>query len=252
MAGMRCYVEPAAWRADEMVLAEDEAHHLRTVLRGRIGAHLTLFDGRGRSAEVELVAVDRHGARLRVLQQHTRPPPAVELVVLQGLPREQKMDLIVQKATELGASRILPVATDHAVVRLREDNEAAKRGRWQKIALNAAKQCGSDWIPEVAPVQDLLACLGAMPRPDLFLLCSLDPDAVPLREALAAARGAAPRTIAVLVGPEGDFSARERAAARNAGARPVSLGLSILRSETAALYVLSILNYEFAAGAPRA
>jgi len=245
---MRCYVEPAAWRADQMELADEEVHHLHTVMRARVGFRVTLFDGRGRSAEAEILQIERHHARLRVLQQHDQPVPAVELVLIQGIPREQKMDLVVQKATELGVTRILPVQTDHAVMRLRADNEAAKRERWQKIALNAAKQCGSDWLPDVAPVQDLAACLSTMPRVDLFLVCSLEADARPLREIIEQARGAQPRSLAVLVGPEGDLSARERAAARNAGARSASLGSSVLRSETAALYVLSVLTYEFRSG----
>lgn len=228
-----------------MSLATEEVHHLRTVLRARAGQRVTLFDGRGRSADAEILELDRHGARLRVVQQHVHPEPAVELALIQGVPREQKMDLVVQKATELGVRRILPVQTDHAVMRVREDNGPAKRERWQKIALNAAKQCGCDWVPEVAPVQDLEACLAAMPRVDLLLVCSLEPDARPLREALCRAREGSPRSIAVLVGPEGDLSARERAAARNAGGRSVSLGSSVLRSETAALFVLSVLAYEF-------
>lgn len=247
---MRCYVEPAAWCAEEVVLGPEETHHLHTVLRARRQARVTVFDGCGRSAQAEILSLDRREARLRVLQQFIRPRPAVELVLVQGVPREQKMDLVIQKATELGVSRILPVQTDHAVMRVREEHEATKRDRWKKIALNAAKQCGSDWLPEIAPIQDLEACLAGMPRVDLFLHASLDPDARPLREVIAGARASAPRMIAALVGPEGDLSARERASARNAGARPVNLGSSVLRSETAALYVLSVLVYEFWAVGP--
>lgn len=243
---MRCYVPPADWRADELLLPAEEVHHLHTVMRERVGAPVTAFDGAGRSAECEIVELDRRHARLRVVQQHVQPRPTPEFILLQGIPREQKMDLLIQKATELGALRIQPVQTDHAVVRLREDNEDAKRERWQRIALNAAKQCGTNWVPVVEPVRPLLACLTEMPRVDLLLVCSLEPDAQPLRAVMQAAREARPATVAILVGPEGDFSARERAAARNAGARAVRLGDSILRSETAAIFVLSVLSYELA------
>jgi 16S rRNA (uracil1498-N3)-methyltransferase len=170
---------------------------------------------------------------------------ALELVLILGVPREQKMDLVVQKATELGVARILPVRADHAVMQVRSDNEDSKRERWNRIALNAAKQCGAAWLPEIAPAEDLETCLTTLPGPAALLLCSLDPDALPLRSTLQSIRVAAPRAVAVLVGPEGDFSARERAVARNAGARPVSLGPRTLRSETAALYALSVLTYEF-------
>ncbi len=241
---MRCYVPPSNWQPDELALPPDEVHHLHTVMRERIGATVVAFDGEGRSAECEIVELDRRRARLRVLQQHIQPRPVPELILLQGIPREQKMDWVIQKATELGALAIRPVQTDHAVVRLREDNEEAKRERWQRIALNAAKQCGANWVPVVDPARPLLSCLSEMPPVDLLLVCSLEPDAQPLREALHAARDMRPRSVAALVGPEGDFSARERAAARNAGGRAVRLGESILRSETAALFVLSVLSYE--------
>lgn len=242
---MRCFVEPENWSAAEVELAGEEAHHLRTVLRGRVGQPVGLFDGRGRTAEAEVVALDRHTARVRVMQQAAEPRAPLELILIQGVPREQKMDLVVQKATELGVVRIVPVRADHAVMQVRSDNEDSKRERWQRIALNAAKQCGTAWLPEIGPVQDLEAALTALPASVVSLLCSLDPDARSLRETVVALRAVQPGALALVVGPEGDFSSRERAVARNAGARPVSLGARTLRSETAALYALSVLSYEF-------
>jgi 16S rRNA (uracil1498-N3)-methyltransferase len=242
---MRCFVEPAAWNTDTIELVGEEVHHLRTVLRGKVGQHLDLFDGQGHTAQAELITLDRHTARARVLQTAVEVRPALELVLVQGVPREQKMDLVVQKATELGVARILPVRADHAVMQVRSDNEESKRERWQRIALNAAKQCGTAWLPEIGPAQDLEACLTALPGPVSLLLCSLAPDARPFRDVVQSLRAAPLRSLAVLVGPEGDFSARERAVALKAGARSVSLGSRVLRSETAALYVLSVLTYEF-------
>ena len=241
---MRCFVEPEQWTPGELELVGEEAHHLRTVLRGKIGQNIEVFDGRGRAASAEIVSLERHAARVRILQQTHEPRPALALVLVLGMPREQKLDLVVQKATELGVARILPVQADHAVMQVRRDNEESKRERWQRIALNAAKQCGAAWLPEIGPVQELEACLVALPGPVTSLVCSLEPDAHPLRETLQAVRAGQPKTLAVLVGPEGDFSARERAVARNAGARPVSLGSRVLRSETAAIYILSVLTYE--------
>lgn len=242
---MRCFVEPGRWSPGELELEGEEAHHLRTVLRVRVGQHIGLFDGQGRTAEAEVVALERHRARVRVLQQAAEPRSARDLVLVLGVPREQKMDLIVQKATELGVSRIYPVRADHAVMQVRSDNEDSKRERWQRIALNAAKQCGAAWVPQLEPAQDLETALASLAPPAATLLCSLDPDAAPLRATLETLRAQPPRTLALLVGPEGDFSARERALARNAGARPVSLGPRTLRSETAALYGMSVLTYEF-------
>jgi len=244
---MRCFVAPQQWQAGgDIELDDGEAHHLRTVIRGRVGQSIALFDGQGRTADAEIVALDRHHARVRVVQQAVATRPALETILILGLPREQKMDLVVQKATELGVTRILPVRADHAVMQVRSDNEESKRERWQRIALSAAKQSGAVWLSEIGAVQDLETALTNVPVAAPMLLCSLDPDAAPLRESIASLRGQAPRALAVLVGPEGDFSARERAAARNAGARPVSLGALTLRSETAALFALSVLKYEFA------
>lgn len=244
---MRCYVPPGDWRADHLQLPPDEVHHLHTVMRARRGEEVTAFDGAGRSALCRIEELERRSGRLEVIQQFQHPKPAPEVILLQGMPREQKMDFLIQKATELGALRLIPVQTDHAVVRVREDMEAAKLARWQRIALNAAKQCGAHWIPAIDPVRPLAEALATLPFVELLLLCSLEPDAQPIRTVLASARRSPPARIAVLIGPEGDFSARERAAARNAGARPVRLTTSVLRSETAALFALSVLNYEFGA-----
>jgi 16S rRNA (uracil1498-N3)-methyltransferase len=245
---MRCYADPSAWTSEVVELGSDEAHHLRDVLRARPGQAVTLFDGRGREADGEVVEVDRRGARVRVLQQRSFPPAATAIALIQALPREQKMDIIIQKATELGAARIAPVITDHSLVRLEDRDLEAKRSRWEKIALNAAKQCGSPWLPEIRPPVPLSSWIRDMERPGLLLLASLQPDAEDLRTVLRRALPSRPASVAVLVGPEGDLSSREIASARNAGAVPVRLGRLTLRSETAALYALSVLRYELGDG----
>lgn len=227
-----------------MSLDPEERHHLVDVLRAETGTEIEVFDGAGREAVARVESISRSEVRLCMVQQKVHPAPAVAVTLVQAVPREQRMDMILQKATELGAAAIQPIITDRGVVRLRGDDEG-KRERWQKILLNAAKQCGSVWIPRLAPVRPALEALASLPA-DLCLVCSLEPDARPLREVLQEARPRAPRRITCLIGPEGDFSAREYSAARQAGARPVTFGASVLRVETAALYVLSVLRYEFA------
>ena len=155
------------------------------------------------------------------------------------------MDLIIQKATELGASEIVPILTERAVVRLKEDRGAGKQERWEKIALNAAKQCGAAWLPKIAPVQTLKDFLAARRAFGALLVCALDETALPIGEAIQAIKARPVSSVGVLVGPEGDFSAAEMEFIRAAGAVSVSLGGSVLRSETAAIYALSILRYEF-------
>ncbi len=242
---MRYFVEPSRWSPEEMILTGEEAHHLLHVLRGEVGEQVTLMDGQGREAVAKVVEASRREARLQVLQQTSRPEPSVEITLIQALPREQKMDMIIQKATELGVRHIVPVVSDQGVVRLKPGEDAGKLERWNKIVLSAAKQSGCLWMPRIHPVAPLLDFLSRMSRYDLLMTCSLDPDSLPLRQVIESARINRPRRIAFLVGPEGDLTARERAATRNAGARMVTLGNQVLRSETAALFVISILHYEF-------
>ena len=248
MKVFRCHVPPEAWSTDLVTLDPEEMHHLVHVLRAEVGQEVTAFDGAGREATMAVHRIGRDEAVLRMLQQRTVRRPPVALTLVQAVPREQKMDVILQKATELGAARIAPVITDHGVVRLRGDDDDGKRGRWDKIVLNAAKQCGSAWLPELRPVQPLLEALPSMPPHDVLLVGSLEPDARPFREVLAEVRARAPAAVAFFVGPEGDFSGREYAAIRQAGARPVSFGSSVFRVETAAIYALSVLRYELGAG----
>lgn len=244
---MRCYIDPGQWSADEMVLGDEESHHLLHVVRGREREQLLVIDGRGREALVEIIEATRKQARVKVIQQRSVPPPAIAITLIQALPREQKMDLIIQKATELGVRELVPVVSDNGVVRIKTGEDAGKLERWNKIALSAAKQSGSLWLPQIHPVMPLLDYVSAMPRFDVWMTCSLEPDAQPLRALLQHVRSTSPEAIGVLVGPEGDLTARELAAARNAGARMISLGSQVLRSETASLYMMSILQYEFGA-----
>ena len=131
------------------------------------------------------------------------------------------------------------------MVRLKEDRGAGKQDRWQKIALNAAKQCGVAWLPKIEPVQTLKDFLAVRRAFGALFVCSLDEIARPMGEAIRAVKARPVSSVGVLVGPEGDFSAAEMESIRAAGAISVSLGGSVLRTETAAIYALSVLRYEF-------
>lgn len=242
---MRCYIPAEEWNANKLVAHDDEAHHLVHVLRVKPGQPIEAFDGRGRLADAEIELIHKHRVELRVVQQREAARPPVFLTLVQAMPREQKMDLVIQKGTELGVGAIVPVHTRHSLVRLDKDAGEAKRDRWDRIAINAAKQCGTAWLPEIHPAQSIDAWLAALPKYDLLLVCSLESEARPLRDVLQAVKPQAPRSIAFLIGPEGDLSQEEHAAVRRAGARAVSFGGLVLRTETAALYALSALKYEF-------
>jgi 16S rRNA (uracil1498-N3)-methyltransferase len=171
----------------------------------------------------------------------------VLLTLIQAVPKAQKMDWIIQKATEIGVWSILPVMTDRGVVKLEEDRADKRAGRWQRIAVEAAKQCRTAWIPVVQPVQPLTAVLAGKLPVEVLLIASLEEGAVPLRQYLGELRGRKPRSIGLLIGPEGDFTPREAERAREAGAIPVSYGGRVLRVETAAIYGLCALAYEWSA-----
>jgi len=148
------------------------------------------------------------------------------------------MDLIVQKATELGVAVIVPLISERTAVQI--DDDSKKVQRWRDIALDACKQCGNNWLPEIQTprkARDFIETPGAF---DLKLIASLQPDAKPLKSILS---DSPLRSVLILVGPEGDFTPAELAAAKSAGCLALSLGPLVLRAETAALYVLSILHH---------
>ena len=245
MTNARCYIPPSDWPLAEVTLGEDESHHLLHVLRVKAGQKVEVFNGEGGTGLAAVETAGRDAVAVRILERSEQKRPAVQFALIQALPREQKMDLIIQKATELGASEILPITTEHAVVHLKQDRSEGKRERWEKIALNAAKQCGTAWLPKIAPAQALPTFLAARHKFDALLVCALDEKTRPIRDTIQSIKARPVSSVGVLVGPEGDFSAAEMESIRAAGALPVSLGGSVLRSETAAIYALSVLRYEF-------
>ncbi|NQU10886.1 16S rRNA (uracil(1498)-N(3))-methyltransferase [bacterium] len=227
------------------VLTGAEAHHCLNVLRLKPGDTLTVFDGRGHEALGRITAVERDTVRLQMLSQSTSGPRPWRITLAQAIPK-RSMDLIVQKAAELGVVEIIPLVSDRTIVQPR-GHASHKVDRWREIVLEACKQCGTNWLPEVHPPRPVRELLGQLGPYDLRLIGSLQPEARPLREVLRGAlpaRPATPPAVLVVIGPEGDFTPAELAAAKSAGCQPVSFGPLVLRSETAALFVLSVLHYE--------
>lgn len=241
----RCFVPRSEWNLDKVTLGGEESHHLLRVLRVKPGQRIEIFNGAGGAGEAEILSAGQGKVTVRILKCFDEKPGAVQFALIQALPREQKMDLIVQKATELGASEIVPVLTERSVVRLKGDRGAGKQNRWEKIALNAAKQCGAAWLPKIAPVQMLKDFLFTRRAFGALWVCALDETARPIGKAIQAIRDRPVSSVGVFVGPEGDFSVAEMEMIRAAGAVSISLGGGVLRSETAAIYALSILRYEF-------
>jgi 16S rRNA (uracil1498-N3)-methyltransferase len=243
----RFYIAPENWHSDSPLLVGSEAHHCRNVLRLEPGDKVVLFDGRGHELTAEIASTDVSEIRLRKLHEAQTPPLRCQITLGQAIPKGKNMDLIVQKAVEIGAAEIAPILSDRTVVRLDEESAASKQAKWQTVAIEAAKQCGQNWLPRVHVPQTMAQFFQQPRRFDLQLIGSLQSDAVHLKKILgeySAEHGDRPTSVLMLVGPEGDFTPAELSLARSHGCRPITLGPIVLRVETASIYCLSVLSYE--------
>ena len=243
----RFYIPPAAWNPDALRLDEAESHHALNVLRLQPGEKIVVFNGQGTEATAQLLPEStKRGVLLQTLHRAKTPPLPCWVTLAQAIPKGKNMDLIVQKATELGAAEIAPLLSERTVTRVESDeNASVKQARWQGTVIEAAKQCGQNWLPTVALPQTPKEFFAGRPPGtfDLMLIASLQSDSCHLR-ALLEEHAAKPKSALILVGPEGDFTPAEISLAKSAGCRPITLGPIVLRTETAAIYCLSVLSYE--------
>ncbi len=210
-------------------------HHLR-VARVVADEQVEVFDGRGRAWLARVETVDEAGAVLR-LGDERRGATVRPVILLQGLPKGDKLDLVLQKATELGVSAVWPVLTERSVARPKPEALGTRHARWQRIVEEAARQSGRTEVPEVAVLRSLDEALQALGAG--FRLLVLDEEERAERLGNAAGDGA----VALVVGPEGGLAREEIAALRAAGGVPVSLGPLVLRTETAGLAALAVLRH---------
>jgi len=232
------FLPPTLWSVP-LALTGDEARHCTQVTRHSAGDEIMVFDGAGRKAQAIIEKASKDRVELRTLNESLTPAPSAPLTLLQGIVKGDTMEWIIEKAVELGVQRIVPVLTQRSVVRLNTAEAAKKRDKWQRLALEACKQCGQAWLPQIAVPCALDLALQQTAEVELKLIASLEPDARTLRRE--------PRTsTAIAIGPEGDFTPDEYAVLKAAHWQPWSLGRLTLRSETAAICALSILGYEFA------
>ena len=233
MTTRRLFLPPDRISQGRAMLTAEAIHYLRDVLRLGPGAEVELFDGAGGSYPARLDE-DLAGLRLGP-RREARPQMALWLVV--ALAKGEKMDLVVQKATELGASRVLSFAAARSVVRLDRERRSARAERWRRIAAEAARQCGRADVPLIAEPVPLAEALGTVPAG--FARFVFHPGGEPL----TGAKGV-PGVVAV-IGPEGGLSPEEVGSCEAAGARWVSLGPRILRAETAAVVAAALLQARF-------
>ena len=243
----RFYISPSAWNLDALVLGPEESHHCVDVLRAREGDRVVVFNGLGVEATAEISRIERNFVELR-RQHHAKTPQLSCAITLgQAIPKGRNMDLIVQKATELGVYAVAPLVSERTVAQLDEREVEKKRTKWQSVAVEAAKQCGQNWLPRVYAPQTPKSFFESEQKSSLMLIASLQRDAMHLKEVLTdhiSNHGTRPSSVLVLIGPEGDFTPAESNLAKSWGCFPISLGPIVLRAETAAIYCLSVLSYE--------
>ena len=237
----RFFVPANMW--DSGALPESEARHASQVLRMGDGDRAIVFDGTGRAAEVELCDIRKKHAGFRVLHEWRadRPRPEIHLIV--ALIKNERFDWLVQKATELGAASVRPVAAERSVVKLAGKDAAKRRAKWEHIAVEAAKQCGHLVLPQIQEVSGPADAFRAAPA-GVKAIPALHPGGRTLGEFLADDAAA----VSFAIGPEGDWTEAEMRAAEDNGFVPVDLGKHVLRSETAALHVLSVAGHQLHGG----
>lgn len=238
----RFFISPDQVRDPYIAVIDEDVRHIRTVLRKQPGELLTLLDGQGKEYTVRITALEKAEIITEIVDRKVRHPSAPGIVLGQGIAKSDKMDWIVQKATELGVSAIVPLVTERTIVKVRDEEKRVSR--WQKICREAAMQSDRPDIPTVEAIRsfgDFLrtphSALGTL------LLMPWEEGTEPVKNVLR--QHADAKHIVVLIGPEGGFSQAEATAATARDFHLVSLGPNILRTETAALAALSMIGYEF-------
>lgn len=254
----RFYVPPEFSRADVFELPEREARHAAQVLRLTAGDELTVLDGAGGVLTCRVESISKRSVCVSVRERQNRPPLPCAITLIQAMPKGPAFETIVQKATELGAARIIPLLSERVVAHVSEKGAAAKVEKWRQIAIESIKQCGSPWLPVIEIPMRLDALLRhlagtsapAIGVPPLALVCSLQEQRRTVRRAVEefqAVHRQHPTSAVMWIGPEGDFTPAEYDAIAKSGAVPISLGPLVLRADTAAIACLAVANHELQA-----
>lgn len=237
----RFFVSPEAIDENTVKIIGDDARHIARSLRMAVGDEITVSDGRGAVLSCRLSLIRDELCECEIISKKQQEDRA-RVTLFMGYPKGDKLELVVQKAVELGALRIVPFLSSRCVKRPVADREQKQTERLLRIAAEAAKQCGADRSPEVSrplPFEEMLAEAG---EAELGLFCYEDEQELFISDALSGER---PQSICVIVGPEGGFSPEEAALIKARGLVSVSLGKRILRCETAPLFALSVISSKF-------
>ena len=238
------FVTPQQISGDKIRLEGGDVNHMKNVLRMKLHEKAEISDGESRTYLCEVEAYEEDAAVLHILEEmEADTEPASKLYLFQGLPKSDKMELIVQKAVELGVYQVIPVAMKRSVVRLDDKKAAKKADRWNSIAESAAKQAGRSRIPEVTMPLSYKEALKMAEELDVTLLpYELAGGMKVTREVIRQIKSG--QSVGIFIGPEGGFEPEEVDAAVSMGAKVIPLGRRILRTETAGLATLAVLMFE--------
>lgn len=240
----RFYVPKDAIRNNVAEITGEDIKHIRKVLRLRTGDPIILFDDTGSEYHGVLGCGDSKGLSVEIIKKaYVERESPIEIILGQALAKFHKMDFVVQKITELGATEFIPFHSNRSVVKLDEDKLAKKRDRWQKIALEATKQCGRNKVTRISPPVNLNEIFEKQMPGSLKLIPWEGDKTLDLKGLLN--MNSDKKKFFVLVGPEGGFTKREIQEAKEAGFHPVSMGNRILRSETASISIVSVIQHRF-------
>lgn len=238
----RFFITRTQVHGSRITVSGEDVRRIRNVLRKGPGDLLTLLDGQGGEYTVKIVALERSEIVSELVNESRRDAAGPLITLGQGIPKSDKMDFIVQKATELGVSSIEPLITERTIVKIKEEEKRITR--WQKIAREAAMQSNRPDIPKVGTISRLGDFLRTLnPGLGTLLLLPWEEGTTPIKDVLRAHAGI--QNIVILIGPEGGFSSSEAELAEGKGFHAISLGQNILRTETAAIAVLSMIGYEY-------
>jgi 16S rRNA (uracil1498-N3)-methyltransferase len=239
----RFFVNKENVKNNKIFIDGQEAKHLTTVMRLTEGDKVVVFDGTGKEYIGFIQSVNKKNVVVGIIETKISKKEALHNITLvQAIPKKEKMDYIVEKATELGVKKIIPVITDRTIVIFDEPKKIKRKERWERLALAAAKQCNRTDVPEIDDVTDYYQLMETISEYDVCIFAWLSDDTKPLKEVI---KDIGKGNIIVFIGPEGDFTESEVDMIKeNAKINFVSLGERVLKSDTAGLYVLSCLNYE--------
>jgi 16S rRNA (uracil1498-N3)-methyltransferase len=243
----RFYLAPEHCQGPVLCLSGREAHHALHVLRLRKAQRVIVLDGEGHTLDCEVAESVRDRVDLKVLERRSAAPLLYQITLGQAVPKGKSFEAIIQKATELGVFRIVPLVTQRVVGKVESGDEERKVEKWNLVAVEAIKQCGSPWLPRIERPETIEQFLTRQSGVDLALVGSLRSDSRHPRSLFSAferQHGRKPKSVCVAIGPEGDFTTVELSTLQTTGAQPITLGPLVLRTETAAIYCLSIINYE--------